>query len=309
MKKLLFALIVVSCMSGACTPDEPMTNRNDGEEIFSGKDFVLSPIETSVEFYVKSQDKLMYEVLEESGTCNIEAKSMHGLSVYSVHIGPNLTTKERNFVISFYRMIYDFQDGNRQEDIKNITITQSFAELDADESKELIWEYDDMVRKTIKYKSNFEVDYTFDQDYFTCSYDGETFTVVPKDKNMSAANHGTTLTMYPKVQSGSDLDQFKDNFARTYSFVHKCRDFKVDKTLLNFDADTKSTEVAVIYDGDYKLSAYDDNLLDVNKLSGNKFKVELDSKGDFSEDKTTEINVTADDGRFINIAVSIKALK
>lgn len=301
MKKILFVIATIAAISSSCSQGD-IDNMTDGGYIFSGTDFTLSPLDSSVEFYVRSQIELEYKWKKKSDdSFAISSVENHGLTTYTISVGPNITDGEREFVLSFYHTT------NGEEIVaQNVTIKQANALLEADDDDmSLIWDFNELDKKEIHYDANFEFVCIMSSDKFTYSANGSTLLISPKDENHSEEVYNATFIVAPKTNN----DAFKEKYTREYQLIQQNLIFEVDKNELEFDAnDPKSIDVKVTYNGDWTASCKDVELLKVDKVDNETIRVELNlDEGDFSEPKTTTIEVTADCDETIEINVTILA--
>ena len=301
MKKILFVIATIAAISSSCSQGD-IDNMTDGGYIFSGTDFTLSPLDSSVEFYVRSQIELEYEWIEKSDdSFEISSVENHGLTTYTISVGPNITDEEREFVLSFYHTT-----NGEAIVAQNVTIKQANALLEADDDDmPLIWDFNELDKKQIHYDANFEFECIMSSDKFTYSANGSTLLISPKDENHSEEVYNATFKVAPKTNN----DAFKEKYTREYQLIQQNLIFEVDKNELEFDAnDPKSIDVKVTYNGDWTASCKDVELLMVDKVDNETIRVELNlDEGDFSEPKTTTIKVTADCDETIEINVTILA--
>lgn len=316
MKKILFVIATIAAISSSCSQGD-IDNMTDGGYIFSGTDFTLSPLDSSVEFYVRSQIELEYEWIKKSDdSFAISSVENHGLTTYTISVGPNITDGEREFVLSFYHTT-----NGEAIVAQNVTIKQANAILEADDDNiPLIWNFNELVEKQINYNANFEfkceiISDEMSSDKFTYSANGSTLLIIPKDKNHSEEVYNATFKVAPKtdnVAPKTDNDafkEFKEKYTREYQLIQNNLIFEVDKNDLKFYANNpKLIDVKVTYNGDWTPSCKDVELLKVNKMNNETIRVELNlDKGDFSETKETTIEVKADCDKTIEIKVTIFA--
>ena len=307
----LLPLAAIAAMIYSCTPEEPADNRNQGGPIFSATEFVLSPIDSLVEFYVRSESELQYT--EPDNDVTIVREKDNNVTTYTVNIGPNLTgnadgsgSEERKFTVKF-------SDENGV-DIREINITQEAVVMNSNpaDSEAFSWDFNDTSSRAIDYDANFKFDWELNSGgEFNVAYsDGEhKFDIRPKNQNHSDTERVDTLRIVPNT----DNAEFRKRYSREYTFSQAHHVFEVSVEKLEFDANDPQTQtVTVTCSEDWSVTDKNskDKLLIISDKDADAgtFNVALDlENGDFSKDSEATIVVKAACGKEIKIAVTIKA--
>lgn len=298
MKKyFLFLFAAIAAMICSCTPEEPIDNGNQGQPIFSGSQFTLSPMDSCIEFYVWSETELEYSVTQ--GTADIKSVRENNFTVYTIEIGHNLTDKRREFELQF-------TDNN--EYVQVVKIDQDAVDCKSDFPDVSEWKFNETASKQFNFSVNYEFEFLFD-DYFEGTYieSKRIFEVRPMKENHSDGEYVATLKITPKTTN----KEFKEKYTRTYQLKQDNHEFSVDKTLICFDAiDNEPQSFKVETEEKWGiLKTYDENLLIITpNYNDNIVEVKLNPEGDFSIVNTVNIEVKADCGETKTVIVKIAAM-
>ena len=287
----------------SCTPEEPIDNSNQGQPIFSGSQFTLSPIDSCIEFYVWSETELEHSVTQASDD-NINVKKSdreNNFTVYTIEIGPNLTEDERDF---------DLQFTENNQKVQVVNIVQDAVDCKSDSLENLEWEFNETASRQIKFSANYEFEFLFDpSNYFEGTYieSKRIFEVCPMGENHSDSEYEATLQITPKTTN----TEFKEKFTLTYQLKQGHHEFSVDKTQISFyDINDGPQSFNVETDEKWDvLKTYDENLLIITPdYNNNIVEVKLNPEGDFSIENTVNIEVKADCGETKTVIVEIAAM-
>lgn len=301
MKKyFLFLFAAIAALICSCTPEEPVDNRNQGQPIFSGSQFTLSPMDSCIEFYVWSETELECSVTQ--GTADIKSDRENNFTVYTIEIGPNLTKYGREFELQFTDNKYYVQVVKIEQDAVD-------CKSDSQEDLDLEWEFNETASRQINFSANYEFEFSFDSDYFEGTYieSKRIFEVRPMSENHSDSEYEATLQITPKTTN----TEFKEKFTLTYQLKQGHHEFSVDKTQISFyDINDEPQSFNVETDEKWDvLKTYDENLLIITPdYNNNIVEVKLNPEGDFSIENTVNIEVKADCGETKTVIVEIAAM-
>lgn len=305
MKKyFLFLFAAIAALICSCSPEEPIDNSNQGQPIFSGSQFTLSPMDSCIEFYVWSETELKYSV--KNGTDgNIKVTNSdreNNFTVYTIDIGPNSTDDRREFDLHFTENEHEVQVVEIDQDA--VCRESGFPE------KGLEWTFNETASKQIHFRANYEFEFLFEpSNYFEGTYIESSciFEVRPMRENHSDGEYVANLKIIPKTTN----EKFADEFKLTYKLKQGNHEFSVDKPLISFDGinnepqsfNVKTEEKWGI------LTTYDENLLIITPdYNNNIVEVKLNPEGDFSIENTVNIEVKADCGETKTVIVEIAAM-
>lgn len=305
MKKyFLFLFAAIAALICSCSPEEPIDNSNQGQPIFSGSQFTLSPMDSCIEFYIWSETELEYSVTQASGDIKItESDRENNFTVYTIDIGPNSTDESRKFDLQF--------TDNQNVQVVNIVQDAVDRKSDSQEDLDLEWEFNETASSQINFSANYEFEFLFEpSNCFEGTYieSRRIFEVRPMRKNHSDSEYEAKLQIIPKTTN----TEFKEKFTLTYQLKQGHHEFSVDKELISFDGinnvpqsfNVKTKEKWGI------LKTYDENLLIITPdYNNNIVEVKLNiDKGDFSIENTVNIEVKADCGETKSVKVEIAAM-
>lgn len=304
MKKyFLFLFAAIAAMICSCTSEEPIDNSNQGQPIFSGAQFTLSPIDSCIEFYVWSETELEYSVTQASDD-NINVKKSdreNNFTVYTIEIGLNLTEDERDF---------DLQFTENNQEVQVVNIVQDAVDCKSDSLEDLEWEFNETASRQINFSANYEFEFLFEPSvYFEGTYieSRRIFEVRPMRENHSDSEYEAELKIIPKTTN----EKFMDEFKLTYKLKQGNHKFSVDKPLISFDginSEPQSFKVEAKEKWSI-LKTYDENLLIITPdYNNNIVEVKLNPEGDFSIENTVNIEVKADCGETKTVIVEIAAM-
>ncbi len=285
----------------SCTPEEPIDNSNQGQPIFSGSQFTLSPMDSCIEFYVWSETELEYSVTQ--GTADINDTKSDNFTVYTIEIGPNLTNEIRKFELQF-------TENNQNVQVVKIEQNAVVCESDPLKDLDLEWEFNETASRQINFSANYEFEFLFDpSNYFEGTYieSRRIFEVRPMRENHSDEVYEATLKIIPKTTN----TEFKEKFTLTYQLKQGHHEFSVDKTQISFyDINDGPQSFNVETDEKWDvLKTYDENLLIITPdYNNNIVEVKLNPEGDFSIENTVNIEVKADCGETKTVIVKIAAM-
>ena len=304
MKKyFLFLFAAIAAMICSCTPEEPIDNSNQGQPIFSGSQFTLSPMDSRIEFYVWSKTELKYSVTPASADIKVtKSDRENNFTVYTIEIGPNLTTEGREFELQFTE--------NNQE-VQVVKIVQDAVRRESGFPENIEWKFNETASKQFNFSANYEFEFSFEpSDYFEGTYieSRRIFEVRPMKENHSDGEYVATLKITPKTTN----EEFKEKYTCTYQLKQDKHEFSVDNTLIRFD-DINDEPQSFKVETDEKwgiLKTYDENLLIITPdYNNNIVEVKLNlEKGDFSKENTVYIEVKADCGETKTVKVAIAAM-
>lgn len=305
MKKyFLFLFAAIAALICSCTPEEPVDNRNQGQPIFSGSKFALSPIDSHIEFYVWSETELECSVKKGTDDNIIVTKSdrENNFTVYTIDIGPNLTKYGREFELQF-------TENNQNVQVVKIEQNAVVCESDSQEDLDLEWEFNETASRQINFSANYEFEFSFDSDYFEGTYieSRRIFEVRPMRENHSDSEYEATLQITPKTTN----TEFKEKFTLTYQLKQGKHTFSVQEEPIRFN-DINDGPQSFNVETDEKwdvLKTYDENLLIITPdYNNNIVEVKLNPEGDFSIENTVNIEVKADCGETKTVIVEIAAM-
>ena len=305
MKKyFLFLFAAIAAMICSCTPEEPIDNGNQGQPIFSGSQFTLSPMDSCIELYVWSETELENSVKNGTdGNINVKSDRENNFTVYTIEIGHNLTDKRREFELQF---------TENEQYVQVVKIDQVAVDCKSDFPENIEWKFNETASRQIKFSANYEFEFSFEpSDYFEGTYieSRRIFEVRPIKENHSDGEYVATLKITPKTTN----EEFKEKYTRTYQLKQDNHEFSVDNTLICFDASNaeqpQSFKVTTKEEWGI-LKTYDENLLIITPdYNDDSVEVKLNlEKGDFSKENTVNIEVKADCGETKTVIVKIAAM-
>ena len=305
MKKyFLFLFAAIAALICSCTPEEPVDNRNQGQPIFSGSKFALSPIDSHIEFYVWSETELECSVKKGTDDNIIVTKSdrENNFTVYTIDIGPNLTKYGREFELQF-------TENNQNVQVVKIEQNAVVCESDSQEDLDLEWEFNETASRQINFSANYEFEFSFDSDYFEGTYieSRRIFEVRPRRENHSDNEYTATLKIIPKTTN----TDFVGDYTLTYQLKQGKHTFSVQEEPIRFN-DINDGPQSFNVETDEKwdvLKTYDENLLIITPdYNNNIVEVKLNPEGDFSIENTVNIEVKTDCGETKTVIVEIAAM-
>ncbi len=302
MKKyFLFLFAAIAALICSCTPEEPVDNRNQGQPIFSGSQFTLSPMDSCIEFYVWSETELEYSVTQ--GTADIKSDRENNFTVYTIEIGPNLTKYGRKFELQF-------TENNQNVQVVKIEQNAVVCESDPLTDLDLEWEFNETASRQINFSANYEFEFLFDpSNYFEGTYieSKRIFEVRPMGENHSDSEYEATLKIIPKTTN----TDFVDDYTLTYQLKQGKHTFSVQEEPIRFN-DINDEPQSFKVETKEKwgiLNTYDENLLIITPdYNNNIVEVKLNPEGDFSIENTVNIEVKADCGETKTVIVKIAAM-
>lgn len=301
MKKyFLFLFAAIAALICSCTPEEPVDNRNQGQPIFSGSQFTLSPMDSCIEFYVWSETELECSVTQ--GTADIKSDRENNFTVYTIEIGPNLTNEIRKFELQF-------TENNQNVQVVKIEQNAVVCESDSQEDLDLEWEFNETASRQINFSANYEFEFSFDSDYFEGTYieSRRIFEVRPMRENHSDSEYEATLKIIPKTTN----TDFVGDYTLTYQLKQGKHTFSVQEEPIRFN-DINDEPQSFKVETKEKwgiLNTYDENLLIITPdYNNNIVEVKLNPEGDFSIENTVNIEVKADCGETKTVIVEIAAM-